>query len=128
LRFATRRRNYASLQNTAAFVDVDQIDVAATFALTHRAWLHHAPALADELAAAEPPGAFAQRVAEHIAAADAVDQGLLLRSLFVARRPLPRHRRKSTLRHDATASPKARRGESCLILEQSQPVAVKGGR
>lgn len=83
----TRSRNYVSLLNSAGFVDVDQIDVTATFALTHRAWLRHAHRLANQLAAAEPPGAFVQRVNKHTAAADAINQGLLRRSLFIARRP-----------------------------------------
>ena len=84
---ATRSRSYVSLLSSAGFVDVDQIDVTATYAQTQRTWLHHAHGLAGELAATEPPGAFAQRVDDHIAAADAVDQGLLRRSLLVARRP-----------------------------------------
>jgi len=87
----TRGRDYVSLLRSAGFVGVEQIDVTATYRSTLQAWLHHARAMADELGATEPPGAFAQRIEEHVAAGAAIDEGLLQRSLFVARKP-DRHR------------------------------------
>jgi SAM-dependent methyltransferase len=88
----SRGPDYMSLLRSAGFVDVEQVDVTAAYRATHQAWLRHARALADELELAEPPGAFAQRVEEHLATGAAIDDGLLHRSLFAARRT-HRHRR-----------------------------------
>lgn len=81
----TRGRDYVSLLQSARFRAVDLVDVTATYRSCLRAWLEHARAMSDDLATAEPPGAFAQRVAERTAASAAVDQGLLRRSLLIAR-------------------------------------------
>jgi hypothetical protein len=70
------------LLRSAGFVEVEQLDVTSAYRTTHQAWLRHARAMADELERAEPPGAFAQRVEEHLAAGAAIDDGLLHRSLF----------------------------------------------
>jgi cyclopropane fatty-acyl-phospholipid synthase-like methyltransferase len=80
-----RGRDYMSLLRSAGFVEVEQLDVTSAYRSTHQAWLRHAHAMADELERAEPPGAFAQRVEEHLAVGAAIDDGLLRRSLFVAR-------------------------------------------
>ncbi len=82
----TRGLDYRALIRSAGFVESTQVDVTATFAATHRAWLRHAHAFRDELAAAEQPGAFAEQVARRTIAADLIEQGILRRSLFVARR------------------------------------------
>lgn len=84
----TGGRDYRSLLRSAGLVDVEQVDVTATYRSTHKAWLEHALAMADQLASAEPPGAFAQRIEQHAAAGEAIDQGLLRRSLLVARSPI----------------------------------------
>jgi cyclopropane fatty-acyl-phospholipid synthase-like methyltransferase len=81
----SRGPDYMSLLRSAGFVEVEQIDVTAAYRSTHQAWLRHAHAMADELERAEPPGAFAQRVEEHLAAGAAIADGLLHRSLFTAR-------------------------------------------
>jgi cyclopropane fatty-acyl-phospholipid synthase-like methyltransferase len=88
----SRGRDYLSLLRSAGFVDVEQVDVTAAYRSTHQAWLRHAHAMADELEPAEPPGAFAQRVEEHLATAAAIDDGLLRRSLFAARSRPPADR------------------------------------
>lgn len=82
----TGEHGYVSLLRTAGFTEVTQIDVTETFSATHRSWLRHAAEWADELAAAEPPGAFAERYAKRTATTEAVDDGLLRRSVFIARR------------------------------------------
>jgi cyclopropane fatty-acyl-phospholipid synthase-like methyltransferase len=81
----TRGHDYESLLHSAGFGHVDRIDVTPTYLATIRAWLDHARALADELTPTEPPGAFTERVTERLATRAAIEDGLLLRSLFVAR-------------------------------------------
>lgn len=81
---ATRSPSYAHLLRSAGFVDVGRTDVTANYReLLHR-WMRHALAMEDELAEAEQ--GFDERIEEQAASRAAVDDGLLRRSLFVARR------------------------------------------
>jgi hypothetical protein len=72
--------------DNAGYVDAIEIDVTAAFLHTARAWLHESERLGDELAPLEPPGAFAERQADRKRMISAIEDGLLLRSLYSARR------------------------------------------
>ena len=82
---ATRSDHLTMLRN-AGYVDAIEIDVTAPFLHTARAWLQESERLGDELALLEPPGAFAERQAERSRMIAAIEDGLLLRSLYSARR------------------------------------------
>ncbi len=75
------------LLESAGFIDIDELDVTRAFADTTRAWIEERARHADELAAMEPPGAFGQRQKEHQAQLAAIEDGLLSRTMFSARRP-----------------------------------------
>jgi len=72
---------------SAGFDDIDELDMTAAFATTARAWLTEAEANAEALAAVEAPGAFEQRQRERRKQLAAIEDGLLRRGLFSARRP-----------------------------------------
>jgi hypothetical protein len=80
------RSDHLSMLRNAGYVDAIEIDVTAAFLDTARAWLHESERLGDELAPLEPPGAFAERQAERRKMIAAIEDGLLLRSLYSARR------------------------------------------
>ncbi len=79
--------DYRSLLNSAGFVDIEEVDVTAAYLDTARAWLRHGQEFAADLAALEPPGAFADKLARRRAGIAAIEAGLLRRSLFVGARP-----------------------------------------
>jgi hypothetical protein len=85
-RAVTSRSEQASLLATAGFVDIEQIDLTAEFATTARAWLTECESNAADLAKLEPPGAFEQRQRERRTQLAAIEDGLLRRGLFSARR------------------------------------------
>jgi len=70
----------------AGYVDAIEIDVTAAFLHTARAWLQESTRRGDELAALETPGAFEERKAERERMIAAIEDGLLRRSLYSARR------------------------------------------
>ena len=78
--------DHLTLLRNAGYVDAIEIDATATFLHTARAWLQESERLGDELAPLEPPGAFAERQAERSKMIAAMEDGLLLRSLYSARR------------------------------------------
>ena len=80
------RSDHLSMLRNAGYVDAIEIDVTAMFLHTARAWLRESERLGDELAPLEPPGAFAERQAERNRMIVAMEDGLLLRSLYSARR------------------------------------------
>lgn len=81
-------RGYLSLLRAAGFVDVRQTDVTGEFQAANRSWLHHARSLAAQVDAADSD-AFDERMERRALARTAIAQGLLLRSLLVARKPTP---------------------------------------
>lgn len=84
----TRRLDYRALLRSAGFVEVVQIDVTATYAATHRAWLRYVHAFRAELAAAESPEAVDADLARRTTTLDLIEHGVLRRSLLLAQRPL----------------------------------------
>ena len=86
-RAVASRSDQTRLLASAGFVDIDERDVTAEFAVTARAWLTEWEAQADVLAPLEPPGGFDERQRERRAQLTAVEDGLLRRGLFAAMRP-----------------------------------------
>jgi hypothetical protein len=72
---------------SARYVDIEQLDLTAEFAITARAWLAECRSNAAELAKLEPSGAFEQRQTESRTQLAAIDDGLLRLALFSAKRP-----------------------------------------
>ena len=70
----------------AGFEVVVERDVTASFLDTARAWLREAEALTDELSALEPEGGFDERQEDRRRMIAAIEDGLLVRTLFVATR------------------------------------------
>lgn len=81
------RSDYRGLLHSAGFVELSELDESAAYLETARAWLRHGQEFAAELAALEPPGAFADRMARRRHGVAAIEAGLLSRSLFVGTRP-----------------------------------------
>jgi hypothetical protein len=86
-RAVASRVEQVQLLLSAGFVDVEQLDITAEFATTARAWLTEWDAHAEELAALEAPGAFAEHQRERRRQLAAIEDGLLRRGLFSATRP-----------------------------------------
>jgi hypothetical protein len=78
---------YLGLLRSARFVDLVEVDVTAAYLDTARAWLRHTRQYTDQLAALEPPGVIADKLARRRSAIDAIGAGLLRRSLFLGTRP-----------------------------------------
>lgn len=76
-------RDYPSMLRAAGFVDVRRSDVTAEFEETNRVRLLHAQRLAGQVDGI----AFAERAKERALVDAAIVQGLLVRSLLVARKP-----------------------------------------
>jgi hypothetical protein len=85
--------DYLSLLRSAGFVELDEVDVTAAYLDTARAWLRHRQEFEAGLAALEPPGAFADKLARRRDAIAVIEAGHLRRSLFLATRPDRRTRR-----------------------------------
>jgi hypothetical protein len=85
-RAVAARSDHLNMLRNAGYVDAVEIDATATFLHTARAWLQESERLGDELAPLEPHGAFAERQAERSRMIAAMEDGLLLRSLYSARR------------------------------------------
>ena len=86
-RAVASRSEQAQLLASAGFVDIEQLDLTAEFTTTARAWLTECESNASGLAKLEPPGAFEQRQHERRTQLTAIEDGLLRRGLFSARRP-----------------------------------------
>lgn len=85
--FVSSSRPYREMLEALGFTDVREVDCTEAFAKVARAWieqcdLHHA-----ELGAAIGESALEERQADERAQLRAIEDGLLLRSLFTARRP-----------------------------------------
>jgi hypothetical protein len=83
---ATRGDHSAMLQR-AGFVDIHETDVTDDFLRTAQAWLEHSERLAGELKVSLGAGLFDERQSERRDFIAAIEDGLLRRSLFHARRP-----------------------------------------
>jgi hypothetical protein len=81
------RSDYRSLLRSAGFVEIDEVDVTAAYLDTARAWLRHRQEFEAGLAALEPPGAFADKLACRRRAIALIEAGHLRRSLLIATRP-----------------------------------------
>ncbi|GEL20250.1 hypothetical protein [Pseudonocardia asaccharolytica] len=79
----TSHGNYRNLMRSAGFVEVEEHDVTAAYLETARAWLRHVEDAADDLAAVEPPGLVADRLARRREVVAAIESGLLRRSLLI---------------------------------------------
>jgi cyclopropane fatty-acyl-phospholipid synthase-like methyltransferase len=80
-------RPHRQLLEAAGFTQVTETDCTAEFAATTRAWLHHWDTNRGELAALLGERGVAERQAERRAQLRAIEDGILARSLFTARRP-----------------------------------------
>jgi hypothetical protein len=85
-RAVATRSDHLTMLRKAGYVDAIEIDVTAAFLHTARAWSQESARLGDELAPLELPGAFAERQSERKRMIAAIEDGLLLRSLYSARR------------------------------------------
>jgi hypothetical protein len=83
--FVATDRPYAAMLGEAGFARVEHHDVSAEFRRVAVRWLHHARYLDSELRAALGDAIVDRRVEHLRAAIEAVDAGLLQRSLFVVR-------------------------------------------
>ena len=81
------RSPYRRLVEQAGFVDVDEIDVTDEYAATQRAWFDISSAHADELGRLTSATEFAVAQADRRRTREAIADGLLHRTLFVAVAP-----------------------------------------
>lgn len=80
------RGEHRSMLRRAGF-DTDLVrNVTAEYLDTARAWLSESEALTDQLAALEPAGGFDERQEDRRRMIAAIEDGLLVRTLFVATR------------------------------------------
>ena len=80
-------RPHRELLERAGFVEVTETDYTAEFASVTRAWLEQWDAHRPDLVALLGATAVDGRQAERLAQLHAIDDGILCRSLFTARRP-----------------------------------------
>lgn len=86
-RAVASRVDQRRLLKSAGFVEIDAVDLTEAFVGTTRGWIEEGSLHADELAALDAPGAFAQRRRNQLAQLAATEDGLLRRGLFMASRP-----------------------------------------
>lgn len=84
---ASGQREQPELLRSAAFGDIAETDVTAEFLRVARARLEARERHAAELRRSEGHSQFEQKQAEERAQIEAIEAGLLRRSLFVAQRP-----------------------------------------
>jgi hypothetical protein len=80
-------RPHRQLLEAAGLTQITETDYTAEFAATTRAWIHHWDANHKDLAALLGEQEVEQRQAERRAQLRAIEDGILTRSLFTARRP-----------------------------------------
>lgn len=86
--FVTSRRPYAELTAQAGFVDIAEHDVTDAYAQTQAAWFDATEARTQALSELTSPEAHALAQADRRRSAEAIADGLLRRSLIVARAPM----------------------------------------
>lgn len=80
-------RTQAALLEAAGFVGIEETDVTAEFLRTARRWLEFSWRLEEGLRASLGDELFDQQQDDRRAIVEAVDEGLLSRSLFIASAP-----------------------------------------
>lgn len=81
------RTGYASLLMTAGFATIEYRDITEAYRSTQQAWLDAMRKRATAIAAAMGAAAFEERIADRSSALAAIDDGLLRRTEYFARRP-----------------------------------------
>jgi hypothetical protein len=80
------RRDHHTLLRAAGFCSIDEIDVTSDYMRTLRAWITEASAREEKLRAVLGDALVEDRQDDRRVQASAVENGLLRRSLFTARR------------------------------------------
>jgi len=80
---STRRRGHQDLLASAGFASVEEVDLTGEFLATTRGWLDGRERYREELVAAENAASFEERQNDSRMQANATEDGLLRRSLFV---------------------------------------------
>lgn len=75
--------DHPAMLERVGFVGVGEIDVTDRYRATARAWLERAAEVAEELSEAEGADVFRQQQEDRRCALEAIEAGLLRRSLFV---------------------------------------------
>ncbi len=81
------RSDYPSLLASAGFVDVVVDDRSDRYRATQQRWIDATVRREDELRAVLGESVYEERIAERHGSLAAIDDGVLLRRLYVARRP-----------------------------------------
>jgi hypothetical protein len=82
------RTGYASVLATAGFTSIEQRDMTHEYSATQRAWLDAMRRRAPAIGTAMGQVAFDERLADRLRALDAIDDGLLRRTEYLAGRPV----------------------------------------
>jgi hypothetical protein len=80
---STRRKDHEEILRSAGFHEVSEIDLTPAFLVTQKAWLEGRDRYAAELRAADGDAVFEERRNDSLAQLQAIEAGLLHRSLFV---------------------------------------------
>lgn len=90
------RSPHENLLTSAGFVDIDAVDASQEYAATIRGWLAAWAAREKRVRAAIGDAEHDRRVTNRTAALAAVEEGILSRTMYVARRPDARQRWRCT--------------------------------
>lgn len=77
--------SYPGLLAEAGFTAVEQEDLTGAYLHTARGWLHHEQQFATQLSSEQPAAQIGDRLRQRRLAVEAIEAGLLRRSLFTAR-------------------------------------------
>jgi len=80
---STRRRDHRELLASAAFQQVEEIDLTPEFLVTTRTWLDGRERFRDELVKVEGQDSFDERQGDSRLQAEGIEAGLLRRALFL---------------------------------------------
>ena len=81
------RTGYASVLATAGFTSIEQRDITDEYRTTQQAWLDAMRRRSAAIGSAMGQAAFDERIADRSRALDAIDDGLLRRTEYLAGRP-----------------------------------------
>ena len=82
----TVRTTYPGLLRSAGFVEIDEVDLTAEYLVTQRRWLAATLRHDDGLRAALGDDAVREGIERRRRTIDAIEEGLLLRTLYTATR------------------------------------------
>lgn len=82
---ASRRRTQEELLRSAGFARVEEVPLTDEFRKTARAWYQGRERHAAEIMSVEGEAGFRERQADSLAQLEAIEAGLLRRSLFIGR-------------------------------------------